>query len=118
PEVRNRMTQLQQLIVQDKSAVMDGRDIGTQVLPKANYKFFLIASIEERSQRRYIELSNKGFDTNIEKTKKEMMLRDKMDTERVASPLKAAEDAIIIDTTSKSIDEVLQEILYYIRGKK
>ena len=90
---------------------MDGRDIGTYVLPSAKFKFFLTATAEERANRRYIELIKKGINTSLEQLQKEIKLRDKMDSERIFSPLKPADDAIIIDTTSKSILSVSNEIM-------
>lgn len=111
PEVRKRMVEMQRQIAQDKSVIMDGRDIGTFVLPNAKYKFFLTASIEERAHRRYIELQNKGILTNYKDIKKEIIQRDKMDTERSVAPLKPAKDAIIIDTTFKSIQDVINDII-------
>lgn len=119
PEVRKRMVEIQRQIAQDKSVIMDGRDIGTFVLPNAKYKFFLTASIEERAYRRYIELQNKGIITNYEDIKEEITKRDKMDTERIVSPLKPAKDAIMINTTSRPIQVVVNDIIDIInRGKR
>jgi cytidylate kinase len=111
PEVRNIMVDIQRKISQEKSIVMDGRDIGTHVLPNANYKFFLTASIDERAHRRAIELNKQGFKTNINDIREEIKQRDKIDTERKASPLKPAKNAIIIDTTYKSINTIINEIM-------
>lgn len=110
-EIRIIMVDLQREISQGKSIVMDGRDIGTHVLPNANYKFFLTASIDERAQRRAMELNKKGFQTNINEIKEEIKQRDKIDTERKVSPLKPAKSAIIIDTTFKSINTIIAEIM-------
>lgn len=118
PEVRTRMVEMQREIAHNKSVVMDGRDIGTYVLPNAKYKFFLTASIGERTHRRYVQLKNKGIVTSLEDTKKEIVNRDRMDTERLIAPLKPAQDAIIIDTTSKSINTVIKEIIHIINGGK
>lgn len=119
PEVRKRMVEIQRQIAQDKSVIMDGRDIGTFVLPNAKYKFFLTASIEERAYRRHIELQNKGIITNYEDIKEEITKRDKMDTERIVSPLKPAKDAIMINTTSRPIQVVVNDIIDIInRGKR
>lgn len=110
-EVREILVDLQRKMSQDISIVMDGRDIGTHVLPNADYKIFLTASIDERAKRRALELNKKGFKTNIEDIKEGIEHRDKIDTERKASPLKPAEDAIIVDSTSKSIDTVIDELM-------
>lgn len=110
-EVRNIMVDLQRKMSQEKSIVMDGRDIGTHVLPRASYKFFLTASIDERAKRRALELNKKGFKTSIDEIKEEIENRDKIDTERKVSPLKPAKDALIIDTTSKTINTIVNEIM-------
>ena len=90
---------------------MDGRDIGTQVLPYADLKIFLTASIDERARRRFEELQAKGQSVNLDDIKKEIALRDKQDSEREIAPLKQAEDAILIDSTNLTIDEVAGKIL-------
>lgn len=113
--VRSRMVALQQKIASDKSVIMDGRDIGTVVLPFANYKFFLVADPVERAKRRKLELDIKGYETTLEALTQEIIARDKLDSEREVSPLKRAEDAIEIDTTCLSIEEVIQKILTYIQ---
>ncbi|MCT4618732.1 MAG: (d)CMP kinase [Marinisporobacter sp.] len=115
PLVRMKMVELQRNIAENKNVIMDGRDIGTFVIPNATYKFYLTASIEERAKRRFIELRNKGFDTTFEIVKEEIKNRDKMDTEREFAPLRKAEDAIEIDTTGKSIQNVVDEILNYLK---
>lgn len=109
-QVRKIMVDLQRKIGDKKDIVMDGRDIGTHVLPKAKYKFFLTATVDERARRRALELSLKGFPSNIEDMKREIIKRDNIDTTRKASPLKAAVDAKIIDTTNLSIDEVVDKL--------
>lgn len=113
--VRSRMVALQQKIASDKSVIMDGRDIGTVVLPFANYKFFLVADPVERAKRRKLEFDVKGYETTLEALTQEIIARDKLDSEREVSPLKRAEDAIEIDTTCLSIEEVIQKILTYIQ---
>ncbi len=90
---------------------MDGRDIGTHVLPNADLKIYLTASVEERAKRRCDELKAKGFEANIEDIAKDIQARDKQDMEREIAPLKQAEDAILLDTTGMSIDEVVNAIL-------
>ncbi|QEK13618.1 (d)CMP kinase [Crassaminicella thermophila] len=113
--VRMKMVELQRKIAANKNVIMDGRDIGTYVLPNATYKFFLTASIDERAKRRFTELKEKGFNVTFEEVKNEMEKRDKIDTEREFAPLRQAEDAIVIDTTGKCIQEVVDEILYYLK---
>lgn len=110
-DVRVKLVKLQQEIASNKSIIMDGRDIGTKVLPNASYKFFLVASIEERAKRRFEELTNKGVDVNLEDIVNEIKNRDFADTTRKNSPLVQAEDAILIDTTYDSIDDVVNKIL-------
>lgn len=112
-EVREKLVELQQQIAAHQSIVMDGRDIGTKVLPNATYKFFLTASIEERAKRRFIELKEKGLDVELNELIEEIRLRDYEDSNRKLSPLKPAEDAIHIDTTKSNIQEVVAEILHY-----
>lgn len=115
PLVRIKMVEVQRKIAANKNVIMDGRDIGTHVLPNATYKFYLTASIDERAKRRFTELKEKGFKVIFEEIKKEIENRDKIDTEREVAPLRKAEDAIVIDTTGKSIQEVVGEILYYLK---
>ena len=93
---------------------MDGRDIGTNVLPDAEVKFYLIASVDERAKRRYEENIKKGIPTTLEQLKKEIAERDRRDMEREQAPLKRAEDAIAIDTTSLSIEEVVSQMLKHV----
>lgn len=114
-DVRLKLVKLQQEIASNKSIIMDGRDIGTKVLPNASYKFFLVASIEERAKRRFEELTNKGIIVKLEDIVNEIRDRDFADTTRVNSPLVKAEDAILIDTTNYSIDDVVNNILEKIR---
>ncbi|WP_432664863.1 (d)CMP kinase [Wukongibacter baidiensis] len=109
--VRKTLVDIQRKIAENNDVIMDGRDIGTRVLPSAKYKFFLTASVEERARRRYVELTEKGYKLNYEDVAKEIAKRDKMDTERELDPLRQAEDAILVDTTGKSIDEVIDTII-------
>ncbi|MFB1098854.1 MULTISPECIES: (d)CMP kinase [Bacillaceae] len=111
PLVREEMVRRQQKLAADNGIVMDGRDIGTRVLPDAEVKIFMIASVEERAERRYKENIAKGFEADLEQLKEEIRLRDKLDSEREASPLVKAEDAVEIDTTALSIDGVVEKIL-------
>ncbi|WP_170007494.1 (d)CMP kinase [Bacillus fonticola] len=109
--VREDMVKRQQQLAKQGGVVMDGRDIGTDVLPHAECKVFLLASVEERAKRRYEENKQKGFSVNFEKLKEEIARRDRIDSEREVSPLKKAVDAVEIDTTCRTIDEVVQSIL-------
>ncbi|MBW8349101.1 (d)CMP kinase [Bacillus sp. IITD106] len=109
--VREEMVFRQQMFGKDGGVVMDGRDIGTKVLPNAELKIFLLASVDIRAERRHLENLQKGFPSNLEKLKEEIMLRDKQDSEREISPLRKAKDAIEIDTSSLSIKEVAEKIL-------
>ncbi|MFD2045880.1 (d)CMP kinase [Ornithinibacillus salinisoli] len=111
PEIRQEMVARQQALANKRGVVMDGRDIGTHVLPDAEVKIFLIASVEERAKRRHEENILKGFSSDLEELKKEIEQRDLIDSKRDVAPLIKAEDAIEIDTTSLSIDEVAQKIL-------
>ncbi len=112
PEVRIKMVELQRKIASKCSVVMDGRDIGTYVLPNATLKIFLNASIEERAKRRYNEQLSKGIkDISFEEVKKDIIYRDKNDSSRAFAPLAKAQDAIELDTTIMSIDEVVKKIL-------
>ncbi len=109
--VREAMVDLQRQMALAGGVVMDGRDIGTHVLPNADVKLFLTASIEERAQRRWRELTDKGFTVSLEELTQEIADRDKKDCEREISPLIQAEDAILLDTTSLSIEEAVIRIL-------
>lgn len=109
--VREEMVKRQKEFAVHGGVVMDGRDIGTHVLPHAEVKVFLLASVEERAHRRHIENLQKGFPSNIEKLKEEIAMRDKLDSEREVAPLRKAMDAVVIDTTSKGIDRVVEEIM-------
>lgn len=109
--VREIMVKKQQLLARVTSVVMDGRDIGEQVLPDADYKFFITASLEERARRRMLELEAQGYATGIEELQKEIASRDQMDRERSVGALKILPDANVIDTSFLSINESLQKIL-------
>lgn len=109
--VRKEMVNRQQQFAVEGGVVMDGRDIGTHVLPNAEVKVFLLASVEERAQRRHAENIQKGFPSDLEKLKKEIAARDKIDSEREVAPLKKADDAVEIDTTSLSIQDVVGKIM-------
>lgn len=105
PEVRTRMVALQRKIAEGHSVIMDGRDIGTVVLPNATLKIFLTASAEERARRRCLELEEKGRPVPYEQVLKEMKERDYQDSHRAASPLRAAEDARHVDTSDLTLEQ-------------
>lgn len=109
--VREEMVKRQQKMAENGGVVMDGRDIGTQVMPDADLKIFMLASVEERAKRRYDENILKGFSSNLEELQKEIAARDKFDSEREVSPLKKASDALELDTTSMTIDDVVAAIM-------
>ena len=106
--VREELVRRQQDMARHTGVAMDGRDIGTVVLPKAEVKIFLVASVEERAERRYLENKQKGISSDYEQLKQEIIARDEYDSNREVSPLKQADDAIKIDTTGLSIDEVVE----------
>ncbi len=114
PEVRLMMVQLQRKIAEQNDVIMDGRDIGTYVLPNANKKFFITASNNERAYRRWLEQKEKGYNTSLESVQKEIEKRDYNDSNRSFAPLRKAEDAILIDTTHLNIEEVIELILGYL----
>ncbi|WP_286102820.1 (d)CMP kinase [Pediococcus pentosaceus] len=109
--VREVLTNWQRDLAKNGGIVMDGRDIGSAVLPNAEVKIFLIASVQERAERRYKENIAKGMETDLEQLKKEIEIRDHKDSTRKISPLTKASDAIEVDTTSMSIQDVVNEIL-------
>lgn len=114
--VRKEMVSRQQKIAQQGGIVMDGRDIGTVVLPNAALKIYLVASAEERALRRYRESIEKGMQVSLEELTADMIARDNYDMNREASPLKKAEDAIEIDSTNLSINQVVEMILDYAKN--
>lgn len=116
-EVREKMVDLQRKFSESKNVILDGRDIGTVVFPNADVKIFLIADAKERANRRYKELVAKGENIRMEEIYENILKRDEIDSTRKESPLKKANDAIEVDTTSKNIEEVKNEILYIIKQK-
>lgn len=110
-EVRAKLLELQRALAEKCDVVMDGRDIGTFVLPNADLKIFLTASVDERAERRYRELKEKGTECSLESVKRDMEYRDKNDSQRAIAPLKAAEDSVTVDTTGKTLDESVEIIL-------
>ncbi|MGO2138237.1 MAG: (d)CMP kinase [Leuconostoc mesenteroides] len=109
-DVRSNLVKRQREIADNNSVIMDGRDIGTTVLPEADVKIFLVASVDERAQRRYKENVAKGMTTDLETLKREIEARDYKDSHRQISPLTQAKDAILVDTTGQSIDDVVAKI--------
>ena len=117
PFVREKLVTEQQQMGKSKGIVMDGRDIGTVVLPNAQVKIFLTASPEERAKRRYEELTQKGEKVSYEKVLQDMIARDKQDSERAIAPLKPAPDAVKLDTSGNTIEQSIAEILAIVRRK-
>ncbi len=109
--VREHLVKMQQEIAKDKGYIMDGRDIGTVVLPDAEVKVYMTATAEARAKRRYLENKSKGIDSNLLNLKYDIVKRDYQDTHRKISPLKKAKGAVEIDTSDMSIDEVVDEIM-------
>ena len=116
-EVREKMVDLQRKFSESKNVILDGRDIGTVVFPNADVKIFLVADAKERANRRYKELVAKGENVRIEEIYENILKRDEIDSTRKESPLKKADNAIEVDTTSKNIEEVKNEMLNIIRKK-
>ncbi|PKF75955.1 (d)CMP kinase [Chryseobacterium sp. PMSZPI] len=114
-EVRDFLLQSQRSLAEKGGVIMDGRDIGTVVLPNADYKFFLTASIDERTNRRYLELKGLGIEADKEHVKQNLIERDKIDSEREIAPLKQAEDAIVIDNSNLTKEQTIELILSYIQ---
>ena len=110
PAVRRFLFQMQQDMAAANSVIMDGRDIGTVVLPDAGLKVFLTASAEERARRRHVELQEKGVDTTYDEVLADMKKRDYDDSHRAAAPLRPAEDAVTVDTTGLSLDEAIARL--------
>lgn len=114
-EVRDFLLSAQRSIAEKGGVIMDGRDIGTVVLPHADFKFFLTASIDERTKRRYSELLSLGIEADEEQVKENLIERDKIDSEREISPLKQAEDAIVIDNTNMTKSQTIESILLHLK---
>lgn len=109
--VRVNLVEQQQRLAKSGKVIMDGRDIGTVVLPNADLKIFLTASIDERAKRRFLELKTKGVDCDFEQVKQDIIERDYRDSHRETSPLKQAADAILLNTDDLNVDQVLQKIM-------
>lgn len=117
PCVRAKLLDLQRQLAKDYNVVMDGRDIGTNILPNAELKIYLTATSKVRANRRYDELVLKGENPDIDKIEQDIITRDKQDMEREIAPLKQAEDAVFIDSSNMSIDEVVKVIINYARRR-
>ncbi len=115
PEVRSCLLPIQRQIGKRGSIVAEGRDMGTVVFPRADFKFFLDASVDERSRRRYLEIKGEDCSADVEKIRKDLTARDEQDRTRTIAPLKPSEDSIIIDSTAMGIDEVVEKMLGIIR---
>lgn len=111
PEVRKKLLELQQNLAKTQNVIMDGRDIGTCVLPHADVKVYLTASVETRAKRRYQELQEKGEDCNLEEIAHDIEERDHRDMTREIAPLKQAEDAVLVDSSDMTIAEVVKTIV-------
>jgi cytidylate kinase len=110
PEVRSFLLELQRGFAREQSTIMDGRDIGTVVLPDADLKIFLTATPEDRAMRRYEELKDKGIDTTFDEVLRDVIYRDKNDSERAVAPLRPADDAVILDTTGNTLEKSIAEV--------
>ena len=115
--VRLKMVEMQRKIANEMSCVLDGRDIGSYVLPNADFKFYITASVDVRADRRFKELTLKGHTVDFEELRQEIEQRDYNDKTRDFAPLKKAEDAVEIDTSYMTIEQVISKVLNYIEGK-
>ena len=117
PRVREKLLSLQRKLAKDMSVVMDGRDIGTTILPEADVKIYLTASSLTRAKRRYLELQEKGTVCNLDEIQKDIEERDQRDMNREISPLRQAEDAVLVDSSDLTIQQVVDRILQIFRSK-
>ena len=115
PEVREKLLELQRTLAKENDVIMDGRDIGTNILPDADVKIYLTASVETRAKRRYDELKEKGEDCDLDQIAQDIKERDERDMNRETAPLKKADDAILVDSSHMSIPEVVSEICSHCR---
>lgn len=115
-DVRLKLVDLQRQLAEKADVIMDGRDIGTYVLPNANIKIYLTASSKVRAKRRYEELTQKGLSCNIEEIENDIIERDRRDSTREFAPLKQAEDAILIDSSELSIEQVINTVIEMVNG--
>ena len=114
-EVRSKLLNLQRNLAMKNKVVMDGRDIASHVLPNADLKIYLTSSVDTRADRRYKELKEKGLDVNLEEIKKEIETRDYRDINREIAPLRQVEEAILIDSSNLSIEEVVEKIISFVK---
>ncbi|MBU0580331.1 MAG: (d)CMP kinase [Candidatus Margulisbacteria bacterium] len=117
PEVRHNLIPYQRKLAENGEVVMDGRDIGSVILPNAEVKIFLTASVEERAKRRYLELKEKDLTITLAGIQQEIIKRDEIDSKRAVNPMQVAKDAVVLDTTNLAIPEVVQEIMKIINMK-
>jgi len=117
PEVRKFLLNLQRNLAKTENILMDGRDIGTVVLPDAQIKIFLTASIEKRAERRYKELLARGQSAQLEQIQKEIAMRDQQDVNRKVAPLRRADDAILLDTSALTLEESIEAVLQIVSRK-
>ena len=117
PEVRLKLVELQRKLSEETDVIMDGRDIGTYVLPDAEVKIFLTADVEQRAERRFKELCEKGTETTLEDVLQDMKYRDANDAGRSCAPLRQAEDAVLLDNTHLSPEESIEKVIHLIRGE-
>ena len=117
PELRTYLVKKQKEFGREKGIIMDGRDIGTIVFPEAECKFFLVANVEVRAKRRYFEQQNKDNKETYEKVLKSLIKRDKLDTDRISSPLMKAKDAVKIDVSDLTLDDVYNKMWIHIKKK-
>ncbi|MGE5589985.1 MAG: (d)CMP kinase, partial [Bacillota bacterium] len=115
PAVRQALVDLQREMARPGGLVMDGRDIGSVVLPDADRKFFVTAALDERARRRHKELAAQGHAVSLDEVRELMARRDRMDSTRPVAPLVQPPDAVVVDTTGRTVDEVVQTILGYCR---
>ena len=116
PQVREKLLELQRGLAREQDVIMDGRDIGTNILPDADVKIYLTASVDTRAKRRFDELKEKGQDWDFEAIKEDIKERDARDMNREIAPLKKAEDAILVDSSEMTIDQVVETICGYCRA--
>jgi cytidylate kinase len=117
PEVRDALLSVQRDSARDGGVVAEGRDMGTVVFPGADVKFFLTASAGERSRRRWLELRERGHEVSLEEVLRDVVQRDRQDSEREIAPLRPSDDGVLVDSTGKTIDEVVEEMLGAVRRK-
>ena len=118
PVVRTKLVELQRKLAESTDVIMDGRDIGTQVLPDATVKIYLTASAKERAKRRYLELQEKGMPGELDQIEADIIERDNRDMNREISPLRQAEDAVLVDASFMGIEEVTAAVIAEFEKKK